>query len=676
MADLNVQLILRLIDRATGPARAAMRAIERIGGEGLMRNAARVNRGTILMADGLGTVTGAALRGGAVLAGYAGAVVGAAALLVRPAAQFEQLKVQLTNLEGSAEGADRALRWIEDFATKTPLQLEDTVAAYAKLKAFGLDPTNGSMQAVVDTMAATGGGVEQMNGLVLALGQAWTKQKLQGEEALQMLERGVPVWDLLSEKLGKNAAELQEMASKGQLGREEITLLIEALAERNRGASESMSRTWDGIISNIIDHWGRFQRMIMASGVFDYLKDRLQLFLDLLNQMAEDGRLQQYADQVAQAIMSALEGLWAFGQGAMRVWNDLAPVIAWVADVLGGWDNLAWFAAAMMMSRTVFALIGGFLTLGRGIVLVSRGLIGIAWAMGPVALLAAAIAGAAYLIYRNWDEIGPWFRRLWASVRTYFEGMVEFVKGVFTLDFDRALQGIKQAWGGADEFFATILDGIRTNFTVAWSAISPVLDSLGLLDPITAAWRAFQDAIGAILDWIAEKFRSAMAAIKPVIEALKWVQDQKNAVVSAVGNVAAKLGTSYADRVDGDRASPLYDPGRALGGPVRAGMIYRWQEEGRELFMPRVDGDVISNRQLRAMQAMAETPSGVRVISASPGPGGRAAPGRALRLDVGGITINAAPGMDAQAVARAVRRELEALSRDRGFALHDGGDYA
>lgn len=197
MADLNVQLILRLVDRATGPARAAMRAIERIGGDGLMRNAARVNCGAVLMADGLGTVTGAALRGGAVMAGYAGAVVGAAALLVRPAAQFEQLKVQLTNLEGSAEGADRALRWIEDFATKTPLQLEDTVSAYARLKAFGIDPTNGSMQAIVDTMAASGGGVEQMNGLVLALGQAWTKQKLQGEEALQMLERGVPVWDLL-----------------------------------------------------------------------------------------------------------------------------------------------------------------------------------------------------------------------------------------------------------------------------------------------------------------------------------------------------------------------------------------------------------------------------------------------------------------------------------------------
>lgn len=64
LADLNVQLIVRLVDRATAPARSAMRAIERLGGEGFMRNAQRVNRGAHLMASGFGTMTAAILRGG------------------------------------------------------------------------------------------------------------------------------------------------------------------------------------------------------------------------------------------------------------------------------------------------------------------------------------------------------------------------------------------------------------------------------------------------------------------------------------------------------------------------------------------------------------------------------------------------------------------------------------
>ncbi|TKA94997.1 tail tape measure protein, partial [Cereibacter changlensis] len=90
-----------------------------------------------------------------------------------------------------------------------------------------------------------------------------------------------------------------------------------------------------------------------------------------------------------------------------------------------------------------------------------------------------------------------------------------------------------------------------------------------------------------------------------------------------------------------------------LGGPVRAGQLYRWQEEGRELFVPRTDGQVISTRQLR----------------------GAAAPA-APRISVGGITINAAPGMSPTDVARAVRKELAAMARETGFALNDGGDYA
>jgi len=40
-----------------------------------------------------------------------------------------------------------------------------------------------------------GGTAETVDGIAMALGQAWTKGKLQAEEMNQMLERGVPVYD-------------------------------------------------------------------------------------------------------------------------------------------------------------------------------------------------------------------------------------------------------------------------------------------------------------------------------------------------------------------------------------------------------------------------------------------------------------------------------------------------
>lgn len=92
MADLNVQLILRLVDRATAPARSAVRALERLGGDGFMRNAQRVNRGAHMMASGLGSVTGASIRGGLVLAGYAGTMAALSGTFLGPAAEMGKVQ--------------------------------------------------------------------------------------------------------------------------------------------------------------------------------------------------------------------------------------------------------------------------------------------------------------------------------------------------------------------------------------------------------------------------------------------------------------------------------------------------------------------------------------------------------------------------------------------------------
>ena len=171
-----------------------------------------------------------------------------------------------------------------------------------------------------------------------------------------------------------------------------------------------------------------------------------------------------------------------------------------------------------------------------------------------------------------------------------------------------------------------------------------------------------------------------MAAIRPVLDALKWVYETGGEAVAKVSEGAKALANVDTGRRGSDQGAPVSFapfPGRALGGPVRAGMIYQWQEEGRELFVPRVDGNVISNRQLRNMQRLAEAPAGIRIVQAAPRASvGGTAQSRNARIDIGGITINAAPGMNARDVAQAVRRELQALAREANFNLHDGGDYA
>ena len=72
-------------------------------------------------------------------------------------------------------------------------------------------------------------------------------------------------------------------------------------------------------------------------------------------------------------------------------------------------------------------------------------------------------------------------------------------------------------------------------------------------------------------------------------------------------------------------------------------------ERGQEFFAPGQSGTIITARDARRGPAQA---------------------GRSITF--GDTIINAAPGMDPQAIARAVRREMQAMM-DTSRALHDGG---
>ena len=500
MADLNIALILRLVDRATAPARAAMRAIERIGGDSLMRQAERVQAGTRLMGAGLTDVGNAALRGGALVTAYGAGMTALAASFVRPAAQFEQFNVQLTPLEGSAEGAEKAMAWIEGFATRTPLSVEETVQAYARLRAFGLDPTTGSLQAMVDTMAATGGGAEKLDGLTLALGQAWTKGKLQGEEAMQMLERGVPVWDLLAEAMGKSAAEVQKLSEQGRLGREEITLLMDALGGRYDGASERASQTWDGIISNLKDQWTRFQRLVMDAGLFDWMKGELNGLLDTLDQMAADGSLQRWATDLGNNILWVLQSIKWLGTGIYETWRDqVYPFLEGASILLGGWDVLGWIALGLVFSKTLFGIHTGILMISRGLALIVA---------NPVILLALAFAALAAVIYYNWDNIVAYFSEKIERIRKAFdEGLLNGVLAAI------AELNPFQLMADAAEALFTYLTG--WTFSDITFALVDAFESIDLSATgariMTSLWDGMKSVMTAIVDWANAK----LAAITP-----------------------------------------------------------------------------------------------------------------------------------------------------------------
>lgn len=251
--------------------------------------------------------------------------------------QFERLDKQLEALTGSAESAQDAMEWIQDFTTNTPLQLEQVTEQFTRLKAFGLDPMDGTLQALVDQNEKLGGGYERLNGIVNAFGQAWAKQKLQGEEILQLIERGVPVWDTLTKVTGESTAELQRMATAGELGRDVIKALYDELGAQASGAAAANMSTLGGYVSNLKDQWQLFLLEIARSGALDSAKDTLKDLLDQITDLRNNGSLTRWAQQISDAMVATGTAVKNFALGVVALKDELVLLTkVLVAIKLGG----------------------------------------------------------------------------------------------------------------------------------------------------------------------------------------------------------------------------------------------------------------------------------------------------------------------------------------------------
>lgn len=204
-------------------------------------------------------------------------------------ATLEQARIGFTTMLGSARKADRFLRELADFAAKTPFEFPDLLEATRRMMAFGFaaEDVIPIMRAVGDTAAAMGLGAEGIDRITLALGQMRARAKVSAEEMLQLVEAGVPAWEILAEGIGVSTAELQKMVSKGLVPADKaIKILVEGMEKRFPGMMDKQSRSWAGLVSSIIDN----ARLLIAEAfepMFNTIRDR---FLKPLSDAIEAAR--------------------------------------------------------------------------------------------------------------------------------------------------------------------------------------------------------------------------------------------------------------------------------------------------------------------------------------------------------------------------------------------------
>jgi hypothetical protein len=260
-----------------------------------------------------------------------------------------------------------------------------------------------------------------------------------------------------------------------------------------------------------------------------------------------------------------------------RIWTGAKAVgenIAWVAKEMGGLN---------VIIPLVGAAIGASLLAPLAAVTLALGKLAIAIVSNPIGAVIAAIAVGGYLIYKNWDTIGPFFTKMWTNMKADFDaalawvgdflgqfvpgGMPEIWAGLVT-DFTGIWNGVKTVFFGAMDWFESFIllftpggleaawAGVATYFSGVWSSVEAAFtQGTAWLDDLagifTAAWSAVSSVFSAAVSEITGFLRMLVPDILidiwtttlPQAMAAPWqaVSEVFSSYVASIGRIATAL---------------------------------------------------------------------------------------------------------------------------------------
>lgn len=457
------------------------------------------------------------------------------------AADFEKFRTILETTEGSAEKAQASMDWISAFAAKTPYDLNTVTDSFVKLRAYGLDPTNGLLATLGDTSAAMGKDVMQA---VEAIADAVTGENERLKEfGVRASKAGGKITYEYTNKAGE-----QQTATVDADNRAAIQATLEAIFnEKYAGQMKKLSATWGGMVSNIGDQWTRFANMVMDSGVFADMKSRLGEVLGQLDAWAEDGTLKRYAEEVGGRIRWVIGEVWELGKALIAGAQELA-------EFVGGWKNLGLILVGLKLAPLAVSVIqlgSAIGTAATGVFqLVAAGgsLSGLLGALGPAwgALSAAiaatpigwvigglvAVGAALYAVWRWWDEIVAFGSGFWSGMTAELGPLGE------------TLNTVGAAFGWIAE---------KVGAVAGW-----LFDLLGKTDATTqsleaarSAGQSFGSAFGAVLNALFTPMQKVVELLSWIVEKIGWVIDNAGRLGAVYENVTGKVGGAIGSAVGG-----------------------------------------------------------------------------------------------------------------------------
>ncbi|MGE4323389.1 MAG: tape measure protein [Sphingobium sp.] len=291
---------------------------------------ARMNK----LAYSAGSLIGSTIRSG-VMAG--GAIAGAGLTaglykIVSAGLMFEKFRTQLTGLEGSVEAGNRAMEWVSDFAAKTPYELDQVMEAFITLKAYGIDPTNGTLRALGDTAAGMGKSLMQAVEMI-ADAQTGEFERIK-EFGIKASVQG----DKVTFRWQNNGKEMSKTVKQTSTDIREALLGI--MDQRFVGGMERLAQTTAGKWSNLMDGLTRTANRVWEGGLGQEVGKQLDRFAAWADSLEQDGSLKKWAEDTGRGLGDLVAAIgdtdWRAIGGGIR---DVGGAIMQLASALRALDR-------------------------------------------------------------------------------------------------------------------------------------------------------------------------------------------------------------------------------------------------------------------------------------------------------------------------------------------------
>jgi len=395
----------------------------------------------------------------ALISGYGLARLGKSFL--DTAVRMEDYRLRLNAVIKDQREANKTFEEINRWASMNPVDTDEAIGAFVRLKTAAVENTQGALQAVGDLASVMGRNMQDVASAIVST------------EVEPLRNMGI-----LLDRTGKKAiitsgnvrVEVEKDINAIRSG------IIEVIQKQFGGAIDDMASSWRGAVNTIRGMWTMLQQDLMNAGAFETLRMNINDLRLSFEEWMNTEDYQNFIDMLSNQLVAAIKGVVSAGKA-------MADAIGWLIDhkeavigVLVAWKSATWGLKAAVAGE---AMVVGATT--------SAGLVGaigaVSSVLGPMVATGGLLVGATGLIIemtgeveenaKHWQNLSNKIGETKNSIENYAQTVIEnqSVLGVGNL-----VDSVKDAQQKVDNWMrqrAMSGQELRNNFSVA-DVVTPI----------------------------------------------------------------------------------------------------------------------------------------------------------------------------------------------------------